>query len=237
MAVALIVAAGEGVRMGSHTRKQYLPLNGKPVLLHTLEVFDGCPAIQTIFLVMPPGDFGYCDETVLESGSIETPVCMVPGGATRQDSVYNGLTAIDKKDRRSLHDIVAIHDGVRPFVTGRQIEACIDVACESGACILGVPASDTLKQVDTSGCITQTVKRDMVWQAQTPQAFRVDLIRNAYRQAKQTGRRATDDASLLEDLGHPVRIVTGTRYNIKITLEEDLRMAEAICRFRMAEVD
>jgi len=233
MAVALIVAAGEGVRMGSHTRKQYLPLNGKPVLLHTLEVFDSCPAIQTIFLVLPPGDLGYCEETVLKPGFLEKPICMVSGGPTRQDSVHNGLTAIDRKSERDLHDIVVIHDGVRPLVTGRQIGACIDAASASGACILGVPASDTLKQVDTSGCITQTVKRDMVWQAQTPQVFRFDLIRNAYHQAKQTGYRATDDASLLENLGHPVSIVTGSRYNIKITHEEDLKTAEAILRFRM----
>jgi 2-C-methyl-D-erythritol 4-phosphate cytidylyltransferase len=143
-----------------------------------------------------------------------------PGGERRQDSVFNGLKEVNPNCR-----IVVIHDGVRPFVQTDQITACIDGARQCGACILGVPAYEPLKQVDPSDHIIRTLKRDDVWLAQTPQAFGHDLIRKAHDRARIENYTATDDASLVEKLGATVKIVQGSRRNIKITVKEDLEMA------------
>ena len=145
---------------------------------------------------------------------------MTPGGRRRQDSVFNGLKAVDESC-----SIVIIHDGVRPFVQNEQIIACIKGARESGACILGVPAYETLKQVDPGGHIVQTQKRDDVWLAQTPQAFRYDEIVKGHELGMAEGFSATDDACLVERTGVAVKIIEGSRRNIKITVKEDLEMA------------
>ena len=235
MAVALIVAAGQGVRMGGKVKKQYLALAGRPLLSHSLEVFDLCPKIEAIFLILPPDDIDFCRENILTPLDPLKKIHLVSGGAERQDSVYNGLRAIDDVDadgRENGSDIVIIHDGVRPFVTGRQIEESVAGAISAGACILGVPVSDTLKRVGPAGVIDRTLERDTIWFAQTPQAFRRDLIREAHDHARQTGYRATDDASLVEHLGYPVSIIPGSRYNLKITRKEDLELAWAILQFQ-----
>lgn len=232
MVVALIVAAGQGVRMGGKVKKQYLALTGRPVLSHTLKVFDACPGIDAIFLVLPSGDVDFCRKNVLTPLDPQKKIHLVSGGAERQDSVYNGLRAIEEEGHGDGPDVVVIHDGVRPFVTIEQIGACVAGAISTGACILGIPVSDTLKRVDSNGIIDQTFERDTIWFAQTPQAFRLGLIRNAHHHTRQTGYRATDDASLVEHLGHPVKIIPGNRYNLKITRREDLEIARAIIRSR-----
>lgn len=235
MAVALIVAAGQGVRMGGKVKKQYLALSDRPILSHTLEVFDLCPEIDAIFLTLPPDDADSCLENILNPLAPQKNIHIVSGGAERQDSVYNGLRAIDEIDadgREDGSDIVVIHDGVRPFVTREQIGESVAGAISAGACILGIPASDTLKRVGSAGFIDRTLERDTIWLAQTPQAFRRDLIRKAHDHARQTGYRTTDDASLVENIGHPVSIIPGNRYNLKITRREDLELAEAIIQAR-----
>ena len=220
MVSAIIVAAGRGTRMQGAQPKQYQLLAGIPILSRTLAAFDKCDPIKQIILVIPQVDFSFCQKNIIQHAGITRKIILAPGGERRQESVFNGLKAVDEACR-----IVVIHDGVRPFVQNEQLIGCIDGARKSGACILGVPAYETLKQVDTSEHIIQTLKRDDVWLAQTPQAFRHELIRKAHDRAREEGYSATDDASLVERLGTPVKIIAGSRNNIKITVKEDLEMA------------
>jgi len=223
MVTAIIVAAGKGTRMQDAQRKQYLSLAGLPILTRTLVVFDKCERVEQIFLVIPQDDLNFCQKNILKPAGLTGKIRLVPGGEQRQDSVFNGLKAVDPGC-----SIVVIHDGVRPFVQNDQLIACIEGARESGACIMGVPAYETLKQVNASDHIIQTLKRDEVWLAQTPQAFRYDLIRKAHDRACVEGYLATDDASLVERLGGTVKIITGSRNNIKITTREDFEMARLL---------
>ena len=228
MVSAIIVAAGRGVRMNEKMRKQYLLLAGRPILGHTLMVFDECHFIDKIFLVVPEVDFDYCRTNILVPLKLKKKPCLVPGGARRQDSVYNGLLAADSGDEST----VVIHDGVRPFLTSKQVTECINGAKEYGGCILGIPASDTLKSLNSSGNIDKTIERDPVWLAQTPQAFQYAIIRKAHENARQKGYAGTDDAFLVERLGEKIKMVNGSRFNIKITTQEDLMLAKAILETR-----
>jgi 2-C-methyl-D-erythritol 4-phosphate cytidylyltransferase len=223
MVFAIIVAAGQGVRMQGPVRKQYLMLGVRPILAHTLLVFDACDRIDEIVVVIPKDDADSCRETLIDPLGLGKKIHLVFGGAERQDSVYNGLQALPKK----AHTVV-IHDGVRPFVRPEEIAACIDGAQEFGACILGLPVSDTLKRVDQSNRIKKTLDRDKLWLAQTPQVFRYDLICNAHKIARTNGYSATDDALLVERLGVDFKMITGSKNNIKITTHQDLVLARAI---------
>jgi 2-C-methyl-D-erythritol 4-phosphate cytidylyltransferase len=223
MVYAVIVAAGKGIRMNCTTPKQYLALKGTPLLSITLKAFDGCSLIDEIILVVPPGDIAFCIEKIINPAGMQKKITPVAGGLKRQDSVYNGLMAVNEKN-----STVVIHDGVRPFVTLSNIEECIREAVLHRACILGMPASDTLKFADGSGYIEKTLARDRVWLAQTPQAFEYSLIRKAHDRAREEGFRGTDDASLVERLGEKVKIIRGSVNNIKITAPEDLVTAGAI---------
>lgn len=224
MISAIIVAAGKGVRMNDKLRKQYLLLAGHPILAYSLMAFDSCDLIDCIILVVPQKDIDYCWKNIVAPLKLCKKIDLVPGGEKRQDSVYNGLMAADK----DAAEIVVIHDGVRPFVSQKQAAACIAGAKEYGACILGIPIDDTLKQVNTSGFICSTLKRDDILLAQTPQAFQYDLIIKAHENAKRKGFACTDDASLVEILGGKVKIVYGSKRNIKITSREDLIFATAL---------
>ncbi len=230
---AIIVAAGKGIRMGDNdVRKQYLLLDNRPLLSHTIEVFDECSIIDEIFLVVPEEDFVFCNENILNQQNFQKKVTLVPGGARRQDSVYNGLLAIDN----IIDDSIAvIHDGVRPFIRSEQLTECITCATDDDACIFGIPAYDTLKKVNSSGFIENTIERNTIWFAQTPQAFKYNLIRRAHENAIHTGINGTDDAMLVEQLGIKVRVVTGSRCNIKITTKEDLLLARAMIRAEAAD--
>ena len=223
MVAAVIVAAGKGVRMQGPLRKQYLSLAGLPILARTLLVFDGCDLVDDIFLVIPKDDFDFCRKKIISRLKRGRDIRLVAGGVRRQDSVYNGLQQLDPNC-----SLVVIHDGVRPFVQNDQIVASIKEARKIGACILGVPAYDTLKQVDTRDFITLTLQRDAIWLAQTPQTFRCDLIKKAHERAREEGYIGTDDASLVERLKEPVKIICGSRSNIKITHKEDLAIARRL---------
>ncbi len=222
-ACAVIVAGGKGERMNSDIRKQYLLLGNLPILSHTLLAFDSCPLVNRIYLVVPEIDFEFCRNHILAPIHLTSEIELVSGGKERQDSVYNGLKAITDKN-----DIVVIHDGVRPFVTPKLIEDCINGAAKDGGCILGVPAVDTLKNVGKDGCILNTMQRRDAWLAQTPQAFQYSLIKEAHDHAMAEGLRGTDDASLVEYLEKSVRMIPGSPYNIKITNQEDMVIARAI---------
>ncbi len=220
---AIIVAGGNGVRMGASVRKQFLSLGDRPVICHTLNAFDQCSDIDAIYLVVPPDDIENCLEKWCSSITFHKKIQVVPGGRERQDSVYQGILAVS--DQRS--GIVVIHDGVRPFITPQLISACAQEARRSGACIAGIPVQDTVKQV-RSHTIQKTLDRNVLWTAQTPQAFEITRIRTAHENARKDGVVGTDDAMLIERMGWPVRIIEGSRLNIKITTPEDLALAEAI---------
>jgi 2-C-methyl-D-erythritol 4-phosphate cytidylyltransferase len=223
---AIIVAAGQGTRMGGQVSKPYLPLGGVSILDRTLRVFIASRMFADIILVVTETDVEYCQRLCLEAFGTKQTIRVIAGGDHRQESVYNGLEACQGQD----DDVVLIHDGVRPFVTQALLSHCLETVIDHAACIAAVPACDTLKQVGPDGRITQTLHRDAVWLAQTPQGFRLDLIRSAHRQARKEGFLGTDDAQLVERLGGKVAIVPGLTTNIKITTPDDLRLAEAIWR-------
>ncbi len=220
---AIIVAGGKGIRMNSSTRKQYLAVAGMPILARTLSVFDSCPFVDRIILAVPHDDLDYCRDNVVSLLDLQKRPDIVSGGATRRDSVYNGLLAVDDKD-----GTVVIHDGVRPFVETGQIEACVKEAGLHGSCILGIQAFDTVKQVKGSNEIVKTLDREGIWLAQTPQAFQYHIILEAHETARRMGYGGTDDSYLVEKLGEKVMIIPGSRTNIKITTPEDLEMADAL---------
>ena len=223
MVSAIIVAAGKGLRMNDPTRKQYLDLGGRPILAHSVIIFDRCELIDKIFLVLPKEDIEYCRQNIVPSMELKNGLNLVSGGEQRQNSVYNGLQAIDKNT-----DTVVIHDGARPFIQPHELESCILGARKFGACILGLRAGDTVKHVGKSGFIEKTLERDRIWLAQTPQAFKYELIMRAHQIARRDGYTGSDDASLVERLGKDVRIINGSKNNMKITVREDLVMARAM---------
>lgn len=223
MITAVIVAGGSGVRMESAVKKQYLTIDRRPILSHTLALFSLHPEIDRIILVVPEDDMAYVNAHVLPHVSMQKPVKLVAGGRERQDSVRNGLSAIPESS-----GFAVIHDGVRPFVAPELISCCIHKARQTGACILGIPASDTLKVVNDGTQISRTLSRDRIWLAQTPQVFSLELIRKAHADAEAGQIGGTDDASLVERLGMPVDIIPGSRQNIKITTAEDLLLAEGL---------
>jgi 2-C-methyl-D-erythritol 4-phosphate cytidylyltransferase len=227
MISALIVAAGKGLRMGAAQRKQYLRLCDRPLLVHTLQVFDQCPEIQTILVVVPQTEMDFCEKEILPAASLKNRVKLIAGGPRRQDSVFNGLQYLGDGQ-----GVVLIHDGVRPLVPVALIQACIRGAMQWGACIPAVQAVDTLKQVDTLGNILRTMPRESICMAQTPQAFSLPIILRAHQEARRLGREATDDASLVEALGLPVHVISGSRENIKLTTPEDLAYAETLLKLR-----
>lgn len=228
---AIIVAAGKGIRMSDSVRKQYIALDGIPMLSRTLGVFNRCDLIDRIIVTVPEDDIDFCRHEIIPAANMEKEPILVIGGARRQDSVYSSLKTIETDD-----GVVLIHDGVRPFVNPEHLVACIKGAQEHGACILGIPAFDTVKHVNAKNEIVQTQKRDTLWLAQTPQAFQLQLIKKAHEIAKQEGFMGTDDASLVERLGGVVKIIPGSRSNIKITNQEDLKLAQALLKISASDL-
>jgi len=220
---AIIVSAGKGVRMNGATPKQYLPLQGMPIFCHTVLAFERCPEVDHIVLLVPDQDIEFCHERLFSHMTLNTPVRILSGGKRRQDSVFNGILSIDDPG-----SIVVIHDGVRPLIRSEMIAQCIMVAQSTGACILGIPLQDTLKRVDSHDRIQGTIDRSGLWLAQTPQVFQYRLIREAHEAARQEGIDVTDDAALLERMGVPIRVLKGSKDNIKITTRKDLILAEAL---------
>ncbi|HET6370521.1 MAG TPA: 2-C-methyl-D-erythritol 4-phosphate cytidylyltransferase [Nitrospiria bacterium] len=206
--------------MGAETRKQFLSLCGRPLILHTLSVFECAKSIDGIVLVVPVEEEKLAVELVKEH-RVKKVARIVVGGKTRQDSVYCGLLATDADA-----DLVAVHDGVRPLVTEEIISRTISRAKELGAAIAAVPVSDTLKEASFDGCIKQTHDRMGFWLAQTPQVFRRGILMAAFEKAAAQNMVGTDEAFLVERLGYPVGLVEGSRENIKVTTPDDLQMAE-----------
>ena len=217
---AIIPAAGRGKRIGASVPKQFLEIQGKSLLHHTLTVFASCKLIDYVVLVMPQADVDEMGEDWLNKYDIVREV--VVGGEQRQDSVYNGFNSLEEGT-----DIVVVHDGVRPFTTPQMIIATVEAAQQHGAAITAIPVSDTVKQA-ADGFVKQTVSRDGLWRVQTPQAFQCRLLQQAFKKAKKDSYYGTDEGSLIEYLGERVRIVPGSELNIKITRKEDLVLGESL---------
>ncbi len=222
---AIIVAAGEGRRMGSTVRKQYLPLEGVPVVAHTIRTFTGLSNLfHQLILVVPEGELEFCEGVIKPYCQVNL-LQLIEGGSRRQDSVFKGLKEISKNI-----ELICIHDGVRPLVTRALITSVMEEAARHGAAIPGVAITDTLKVLNTNDTVRSTIPRSKIRLAQTPQAFQRELIVEAYRKAFLLGIEATDDSYLLELLDARVQVLPGDPCNIKITGPHDLVAASAYLR-------
>ncbi|HYG80932.1 MAG TPA: 2-C-methyl-D-erythritol 4-phosphate cytidylyltransferase [Pyrinomonadaceae bacterium] len=224
MNVAIIAAAGQGTRLGGGRAKQFRELAGRPVIIHTLERFERCAEIQEVIVVLPAGDAA---EFLAHAGryGLRKLARVVGGGATRAASVWCGLQAV----RAATAEIVAVHDGVRPFVTPDEIARTVRAAAETGAAVLAAPAVDTIKEI-ADDRVVRTLERTRLRRALTPQCFRYELLRRAYEQRPELVATATDDSSLVEALGATVSIVEGDARNIKITRPEDIALGEILLK-------
>lgn len=219
---AIIVAAGKGTRMGHGVDKLFLEVAGKPVVAHTWQRFNNSSCIDEIVIVVRDG----LQPAFAEMAKLymfNKPHRFVPGGAERQDSVWNGLSGLNPAS-----EIVAIQDGARPCTSTELIEATIAAARETGAGVAAQPVTDTIKESADGKLISRTVDRSRLWSVQTPQTFRVDVIRRALAEVRQRGILVTDDTAACELIGQPVQLVTGTKPNPKVTVRADLPLVESV---------
>jgi 2-C-methyl-D-erythritol 4-phosphate cytidylyltransferase len=224
--VALIPAAGSGIRMKSKRAKQFLLLEGRPILAVTLEPFQECRDVAAVILVVPPDEVEYCKEEIVERFGLTKVERIVPGGKRRQDSVRLGLEATEGK-----YDLVLIHDGVRPLIEKWLLERVIEEAVTNRAVITALPAKETVKEVNELRHVVKTYNRERVWMVQTPQAFHYQDILKAHQKAVKEGwEEATDDALLVEKSGVTVKVVEGSEKNIKVTTPYDLESARFLLR-------
>lgn len=221
----LIPAAGQGKRMGSSVKKPYLMLTDKPILSHTIERFERNSAVDDIFVIVHEADFESCNNNVLDPYRYKKVRGLIPGGETRQASVFNGLSALADDV-----DYVIIHDGVRPFINDEIIAKCLEATAEWGASVAAVPVKETIKFCNEDHFIVETLDRKLLWRVQTPQVFRKTLIETAHKKAIQESNDAPDDATLVERLGSPIKLVMGSYRNVKLTTPEDMRFAETIIK-------
>ena len=218
----VIVAAGTGSRMNMGINKQFIKLEGKEVIVYTIEKFYNNHNIDDIVVVVKESEAEFFKKEIIEKYNFEN-IKIAYGGKERQDSVYNGLKLLDEKC-----DVVLIHDGARPFVSNKTIDTCIEEAKEHKAIVVGVPVKDTIKVIDDSNNIVDTPNRSVLWAVQTPQTFDYNILLNAYEDAFESGFYGTDDATLVERIGHKVKMVEGSYNNIKITTKEDLNIGSQI---------
>lgn len=223
---AIVLAAGRGKRMNSTVHKQYLLLQGKPVLYYSLKTFEECPFIDEVVLVTGEGEISYCQKEIVEKFGFSKVCAVVPGGKERYHSVYEGLKALKEPD------YVYIHDGARPFVDQEMLLRARKTVLESQACVVGMPVKDTIKISDGEQNAVETPERSKVWMVQTPQVFSYPLIYRAYKKLIDGNiQNVTDDAMVLELMEQrQAKLVEGSYQNIKITTPEDLLIAECFCQ-------
>ena len=224
MNVAIIAAAGQGTRMAGQRPKQFLELAGVPIIFHTLKAFEQCDAIQQIIVVIAPEEIaGF--QALADQHNLQKLNAVVPGGATRADSVLRGLNVVEEANV----EIVAVHDGVRPFVTPDEILRTVQAAKLAGAAILVSAPVDTVKEVK-NGAVVKTLKRSELRNALTPQCFTYELLRRAYEEADVFDPELTDESSLVERLGVRIVTVEGSPRNIKLTRPEDIAIGETLLK-------
>ncbi|SKA01488.1 2-C-methyl-D-erythritol 4-phosphate cytidylyltransferase [Selenihalanaerobacter shriftii] len=224
--VAVIPAAGQGRRMGSDLNKQYLSLADKPIVAHTIEKFQEFEQIKDIIVIAREDEIAYCQHEVIDKYKFDKVSQVIKGGQTRQESVYNGLQAVDSAE------YVLIHDGARPLLTKELLECTIRELKDYGAVGVAVPVKDTIKMIDNEKFVDKTPDRSKLWAIQTPQAFSYNLILEAYEEAKNEGFVGTDSSMLVERLGKKVKLIHGSYENLKVTTPEDLMIAETIIKGR-----
>ena len=222
MVTAIIVAAGKSERMGTGTDKAFLNLGPRPVVAWSLLAFERCADVDKIVLVVRKDQVN-ASKSLARMFGISKMLAIVAGGAKRQDSVMNGLKALDVDAR-----FVVVHDGARPCVTSETIAEVVKLARRCGAAVVGRHIWDTVKYVEKGTTVTRTEDRSKLWAVQTPQAFDVRLLKRAYDAVVEQKKEVTDDASAVELIGEPVKIYETEKPNLKITTVEDLRMASAI---------
>jgi 2-C-methyl-D-erythritol 4-phosphate cytidylyltransferase len=218
---AIIPAGGIGTRLGRPTPKQFLRLGGAPILVATVGHFARHPAVATVVVAAPAAYVGRAGR-LLAAAMPRARITVVEGGATRQESIWQALRVVPVDIEMAL-----VHDAVRPLITRHLIDLVLSAAREVGASICALPIAETVKRVEGDR-VEATVDRAGLWTAQTPQGFRAALLREAHEKARRDGVVGTDDAMLVERLGHPVKIVTGLQHNIKITTPDDLRRARGL---------
>lgn len=221
--VCIVAAAGRGARMGAPVNKVLLPLRGESVLLRTLRQLSRCGDIDSLLVVAGTDDMDLVRTLLAEASASLKPWRLVAGGKERQDSIRNALAALGDDC-----GLVLVHDAARPLIDPGTVHRLVAATREHGAAIVAVPVKDTIKRVAADGIIADTLERATLWQAQTPQGFRRDLLAEAYARAGRCGITATDDAALVEQLGVAVRVVRGDYRNLKLTTPEDLLLAEAL---------
>ena len=224
MVTAVIVAAGSGARMGKGKDKLFLELLGRPIVGHTWARFDGLPEIDEIVMVVREGRRGEF-EKLTATLDLVTPYQIVNGGAERQDSVWNGLDAVSPST-----EIVAIQDGARPCTNRDLIVKTINAARETGAAVPASCVTDTFKETNAEGCIVRHIDRESLRAVQTPQTFKLEIIRSALEAVRKHGRQMTDDTSACELIGQPVKLVESSAPNPKVTTESDLLWVERLLR-------
>lgn len=218
----VIVAAGTGSRMKMGINKQFIKLNGKEIIVHTIEKFYNNKNIQDIVVVIKKEEEEFFKTEIIDKYNLSN-IKIAYGGNERQDSVYNGLKSLNQ-----LCEVVLVHDGARPFISDAIIENCIDEAKKHKAIIVGVPVKDTIKVVNDESEVVDTPQRSSLWSVQTPQSFDYKLLVKSYEEAFEDGFYGTDDAMLVERIGHKVKLIEGSYNNIKITTQEDLAIGEKI---------
>lgn len=219
---AIVLAAGQGKRMGTKVQKQYLEIDGKPVLYYSLYAFEKSEIIDEIILVVGENQSEYCKDEIVSKYGIGKVKKIVQGGAERYHSVWNGLQEVDDEG------YVFIHDGARPFVDEEILTRAYKDVQKCKACVIGMPVKDTIKLADRDGFVNETPERSLLWMIQTPQVFESGLVKKAYALLmEQKSIQVTDDAMVVEQmLGHKVKLTEGSYENIKITTPEDLDIAE-----------
>lgn len=221
----VIPAAGSGSRFGSSQPKQFLLLDGKPIVQHAIEKFQLTSEVDCIVLVVAKNDMDFFNHLV-DTNKFSKVFDIIPGGKQRQDSVWNGLERLKNKNI----SIAVVHDAVRPFVTTEIIRRVIRVASDYGGAITAIPPKDTIKIANGEGIVQSTIDRERAWIVQTPQAFRFEILYKAYETAYSDSYFGTDDASLVERLMVNVKIIEGSYDNIKVTTPEDMELAQLIIK-------
>lgn len=218
---AIVLAAGQGKRMGTKVHKQYLLLQGRPVLYYALKTFQDSDLIDEIYLVTGHGEEAYCEENIVKPYGFTKVTHILKGGAERYHSVWNALKHVED-------GYVFIHDGARPFISGEIVTRAYKSVLDHDACVVGMPVKDTIKIADDLENVVETPERSKVWMVQTPQVFDAALVKEAYRRLmEQKETTVTDDAMVVETfMKHPVKLVRGSYENIKITTPEDLKIGE-----------
>lgn len=219
---AIVLAAGQGKRMGTKVQKQYLEIDGKPVLYYSLNAFEQSEVIDEVVLVVGENQVEYCYSEIVLKYGFDKVRTVVEGGAERYHSVWNGLQEVDEDG------YVFIHDGARPFINEDILNRVYNDVQTCKSCVVGMPVKDTIKVADKEGFVNETPERSLVWMIQTPQVFETGLVKKAYALLmEQDNIQVTDDAMVVEQmLGHKVKLTLGSYENIKITTPEDLDIAE-----------